>query len=179
MPFHLHLDLDGVLADFDAGLRAQGFSPDPALNRASHLLPDSLQEAKRRMRQIILRPGFYRNLPPMDGFDALVDAARAYPTVLVLTSVPGRATPEQAARAAAEKAAWVAEHLPWIPSDRFRWTHGSHGKAAHVARARPHAALLLDDRADNCRAWDEAGGASIHHVDPARSVSLLLHYLKG
>lgn len=180
MPFRLHLDLDGVLgvlADFDAGLRAVGLAPDPSLNRRNDLLPPEACAGKRRIQDAALSPGFYLRLPTMPGFDRLAEAARAYPEVFVLTAVPSVATPAQVATVAAEKAAWVARHLPWIPADRFRWTHGSHGKAAHVEDARPRAALLLDDRAENCAAWTDAGGLAIHHTDAARSVAILLRHL--
>jgi len=72
----LDFDLDGILADFDASLRAVGAVPDPPpppLNRPYRFLPTVLRDARCRMQQTILAPGFYRTPPLVNGVDVLAE----------------------------------------------------------------------------------------------------------
>jgi hypothetical protein len=83
----VYFDLDGVMADYDAGIRAMGFTPDPALNRSSHLLPGSGSAKKREMYEAVKGTTFYADLPLYDGSAELFATAwEADP--IILTAAP-------------------------------------------------------------------------------------------
>lgn len=83
----IYFDLDGVMADYDAGIRAMGFTPDPALNRSSHLLPGSGSAKKREMYEAVKGTTFYADLPLLPGAAELYAVAwEADP--IILTAAP-------------------------------------------------------------------------------------------
>jgi len=112
------VDLDGVLADFEAAFAAQWTArfpdrplPDPADRTSSHLI-DSLPPGWREdARALVTRPGFFRDLPLVpgaaEGFAAL---SETYPDVWIC-STPSRSWWP----CVPEKYAWVDARLgpPW------------------------------------------------------------------
>lgn len=111
--FALYLDLDGVLASYDDGIRALGFQPDPSkknLNRSG-----SNDPFKRTMYDAIKGTEFYRDLPMMAGAIELYQAvAEAEP--IILTAAPKFGATEDDyfvnpywLGAAYHKRAWVEE----------------------------------------------------------------------
>jgi hypothetical protein len=145
----LFIDLDGVLANFDAGYAAINGAPP-----CKHL--DDVDWEK-----IKAVPGFYANLPPMPDMEALWAYASTWSDVVVLTGVP-KSVPE----AAADKRAWVTKHLgahvKMIAC--FSKDKSLHMKAGDI---------LVDDWEKYREHWLEAGGVWITHVNAAASVAAL------
>lgn len=134
----IYVDLDGVLADFDAGYaRVAGRRPDGAGDDVDWNL-------------VRATPDFYLNLPPMADYAALW-AVVSHLRPIVLTGVPV-GVPE----AAANKRAWVARWLPGTPviptlsREKYK-------------QARP-GDVLIDDRDKYRAAWEGAGGIFVLHT---------------
>ncbi|MBK7898864.1 MAG: hypothetical protein KA603_02665 [Azonexus sp.] len=140
----LYLDLDGVMADFDAFVRAQlGCRPPSPLPGW----------AWRRLSAI---PALYRQLQPLDGAKALfreLVAASLPLAILTATPLPTACL----ATAADDKREWVRRHLcPRVP---VITVSGGEAKALFAAPG----ALLIDDSERNLRAWQARGGLGLHH----------------
>jgi len=153
-PPTLFIDMDGVLADFDAAYKAvTGWAPDKRLDNVD-------------WREVVARPGFYANLPPMPDALILWDFAANYALVrgyniVILTGVPS-SVPE----AAADKRRWVnrhiGEHVPMIAC-RSR-DKSKHAKAGDI---------LVDDWERYKDKWLAIGGIWITHTDAASSIAAL------
>lgn len=137
----LYLDLDGVMADFDAYF--------PALFGLDHR-----SMADDAMWKIInAHPSYFRDMPPCPG--ALEFFAEIAPlSPIVLTACPKT----NYANAAIQKRAWVREHLS--PDVIVLPVMGGRHKPLFM-----HAPgdILIDDFEKNTRAWDESGGVAVLH----------------
>ncbi len=146
----LFLDLDGVLADFDAGAKAVlGMTP--------------AEFEKRHSRgafwgRLARAPDFYARLPEMADARELFDAvAHLHPTIL--TGLP------LGQWAAPQKERWVAEHFPGTPII----TTMARDKHKHM-----HAGdVLVDDRETHRAAYEAAGMVFIHHRNARDSLRAL------
>lgn len=151
--YRLFLDLDGVLADFDAGvLGATGKTPADL--------------GDRRMWPILARtPGFYEHLPWMADGRALWEFAAPHRPVIV-TGVPlGRWAEPQ-------KRAWCARELgPEVPV--ICCLSRDKGTQAAELLAPGEVMVLIDDRLKVQAAWEDAGGRFLLHTSAAESVALL------
>ncbi len=146
----LSLDMDGVLADFDARF-------EQVAGRSPHGMT-----SKQVCKVIADTPGFFRQMPVLPGAK---DAVRALAPLnpVVLTSCPASCY----AAAAADKQAWVREHfgeLPVLP------VYGA--KHKHLYLQHP-GAVLVDDWGSNCDDWEAAGGIAIKHTDWATTFPIL------
>lgn len=145
----LYLDLDGVMADFDANF--------PAVFGLDHKsMADDDMWAK-----INSHPSFFRDMPMCDGaHDFFLDYCYLWPTIL--TACPK----SNYAHAATQKRAWVREHLhddiTVLP------VMGGRNKPLFMHRKKD---ILIDDWRRNCEAWEAAGGVAILHrnFDETRS----------
>ena len=143
----LFLDLDGVLADFDRGVRAvTGSRPE---DLALTTMWASLARA----------PRFFETLAFMEDAEALWRfCAPHHPTIL--TGLPlGAWAPEQKRR-------WVARmlgaHVPVVTCmsrQKPRWSGAGH--------------VLVDDRVSAREGWERKGGVFVHHVSAERSIAAL------
>lgn len=143
----LFLDLDGVLADFDASVRA-----------TTGRLPRDLT-ARAMWKALAAHPDFYGTLDMMaDAPDLWAFCAPLRPTIL--TGLPmGRWAEPQ-------KRAWVARVLgadvpvvACLSREKHRWSGPGH--------------VLVDDRLDLRDRWEAAGGTFVHHTTAAASVAAL------
>ena len=147
---HLFLDLDGVLADFDAGAR-RVLGLNPRAFEAKY----SRREFWRRLAQA---KDFYATLPLMPDAMELFEAVRHLePTILTGLPLGNWAAPQ--------KVRWAAEHFPGtriitcMARDKFRHMTGMD--------------VLVDDRADHRDKWEVAGGTFIHHTSARESIAEL------
>lgn len=90
--FVIYLDLDGVMADYAAGMVRLGYSVDPALGRDLNRSGTS-HPLKREMYEKIKGTDFYRHLPLQEGAVALYRAAAKLMQVsarspVILTAAP-------------------------------------------------------------------------------------------
>lgn len=145
----LFLDLDGVLADFDEGVRAV-FHASPAT-----LAPSRMWPALARVPG-----GFFSSLPLMHDAAELWGHCTAYdPTIL--TGLPMGAWAEP------QKREWCARNL----GDRVKViTCLAREKAKFCKRGE---SVLVDDREENRGAWERAGGLFVLHTSAARSIRRL------
>lgn len=137
----LYLDLDGVMADFDGAF--------PAVFGLDHR---NLADAEM-WGLINAHMTFFRDLPPMKGaLDFFRSIEHLNP--IILTACPRT----NYADVAAQKRAWVREHL----SEHVQVLPvlGGHNKPLFM-----HAPgdVLIDDYRKNTEAWAAAGGVAILH----------------
>jgi hypothetical protein len=151
----LYLDMDGVVADFDAmaaqhlGRDLSGYTQDGIFSFVGDEWP-KIQAIER----------FYRDLPPMKGCWQLVDTARQYRDrlgwrLLFLTAIPRL---NDMPWAQYDKILWVNQHFPDIA---VHFGPYSHDKQHHC---RP-GDILVDDRLTNCIEWRAVGGRAFHVVN--------------
>ncbi|GAA4027266.1 hypothetical protein GCM10022281_02420 [Sphingomonas rosea] len=146
----LFLDCDGVLADFDAGVRG--------------LLGVTADDYERRhgrgsfWQKLARAPDFYASLPKMPDADLLFEAVRHLkPTIL--TGLPvGK-------WAASQKVAWAAEHFPGVPVIACM----ARDKHRHMTGAD----VLVDDSERHRQAWLDAGGIYVLHRSARQSIAAL------
>jgi hypothetical protein len=140
-------DMDGVLVDMDRYIR-ENLSKAAQGNDA--VMWPELQAI----------PNVYRKMPPTPYagilWRAILDTKLPNK---ILTAIP-RVTSIPSAED--DKKAWVAEHADSVfrgqppqvfigPHSKDKWRHCKFGD------------ILIDDRADNCNAWHDAGGFAILH----------------
>jgi hypothetical protein len=195
----VYLDLDGVMADYDAGIRRLGFAPDPAkknlLNRSG-----SKDPFKRTMYEAIQGTDFYARLPFMPGAIELYQHVKDSNPIILTASPKFGATEDDYylnpywLGAAYHKRCWVENYLlpealpeqyiAWgmaltrrrdriaIEDERFICTTGSR-KEEFIGRKHGAYQLLIDDRRDNCVRWARAGGVAIAHTDAKSTIEAI------
>ena len=199
--FSIALDLDGVLADTDAGIRNFGFNPDGV-----SLLPGSGSAEKRAMYEAVKGTTFYAHLPLMPGATKLYNFCRPA-TPIILTAAPKfDGTNEEYylnphwLGAAYHKRNWVETVLlPKAAMERWPvWKQLSKGLFDHESTQRRRIAderficttsarkhefmhrkhsdhqILIDDRTDNIEAWQAAGGIGILYKNADDAIRQLL-----
>ena len=146
----LFLDCDGVLADFDSGVKK--------------LLGMSAGEFERRhsrgafWARLAKSPDFYARLPLMPDAQLLFDAVEhLHPTIL--TGLPlGK-------WAAPQKLAWAEEHFPGVPVITCM--------ARDKHRFMDPGDVLVDDRENHRSAYEAHGVRFIHHRNAEDSLRQL------
>ncbi len=143
----LFLDADGVLADFNQGVRRL-LGLDPAAFVA--------KRGKREFwRRIANAKDFYGSLPEMPDARLLFDAVKHLkPTILTGLPLGNWAAPQ--------KVQWAAEHFPGVPiiTCMARDKH-KHMKSGDV---------LVDDRENHRAAYEAAGVVFVRHKNAADSL---------
>ncbi|OQX28515.1 MAG: hypothetical protein B0D92_08480 [Spirochaeta sp. LUC14_002_19_P3] len=152
--FQLFIDLDGVLADFDAGVK-----------QATGLLPGELPPS--RMWPILAKtPGFYDKLPWMSDGRELWEAVRNF-SPAILTGLP------MGQWAEGQKRSWCARELGFsIPvitglsrkkaELAYSWLE-NHGITNKIP-------VLVDDRLKLQESWESYGGTFIYHLNTQSSL---------
>ena len=141
----IYLDMDGVVADWRANaLRVIGKEAAPG-----EMYPD------REWHRLRENPHLFLQLPLMPRANELVNIARKYRDqlgweLMFLTAIPHN------------------NDLPWAFHDKMEWARlyftdiavhfGPYSVDKHL-HCNP-GDILVDDRLDNCRDWDRAGGQS-------------------
>ncbi len=143
----LYLDLDGVLADFDRGVKA-------VTGRWPHE-----QDARSMWPAAAKHDDFFGSLEMMeDGPDLWAFCAALDP--VILTGLPRGQWAEP------QKRRWVATHLgdeieviTCMSKDKPRWSDTGN--------------ILVDDRERYRTPWEERGGTFIHHTSAAETIAAL------
>lgn len=202
----VYLDLDGVMANYDEGIRLLGFNPDPAkkneLNRSG-----SKDPFKRKMYEAIKGTEFYRDLPLMPGAIDLYRLVKDANPIIVTAAPKFGATEDDYylnpywLGAAYHKRHWteytlLPQALSYevlhtgstvpvlkderiaIPDTRFICTTSAR-KQEFMHRKRSLHQLLIDDRKANCDNWIAAGGYAILHVDAETTIAHLNAYRRN
>jgi len=149
----LYLDCDGVLADFDAGVR-----------KLLKLGPNAYVEKfgmGKFWAQLAKHPDFYGTLPLMPDAMELFDAVKHLDPI-ILTGLP------RGNWAAPQKVRWAAQHFP-----------GTKILTVMAVDKRNHCTtgdVLVDDTPKHRHLWEEAGGIFIHHTSARESLAQLAQY---
>ena len=146
----LFLDLDGVLADFEAG--ALALLKMPAKDHQAKHGPGGF------WKRLAAAPDFYGGLPLMPDATQLFTAGQHLDPI-ILTGLPIGKWAEP------QKRAWVAHHFPGVQVittlARNKSTYCEDGD------------VLVDDRDTYAEAWAAAGGIFVHHTSAADSIQAL------
>lgn len=141
---NIYLDLDGVMADFDAHF--------PAMFGVNHreMLDDDM------WAKINAHPSYFRDMPVCEGAKEFF-ARIAWLNPIILTACPKSNYPH----VARQKREWVREHLS--PDCHILPVMGGRNKCLFM-----HAEgdILIDDFRKNIAAWEDEGGVGILHVGP-------------
>lgn len=145
----LFVDMDGVLADFDAGYeKITGIRPDKKADNVDWNLVKAI-------------PGFYQNLPPMPDFEELWEGVEQY-NPIILTGVP-RSVKE----AEFNKRSWITKHIgisqPMIACR-------SSEKSRYI---RNPGDIIIDDWEKYKDKWIKRGGRWITHTSAKSSLKQL------
>jgi hypothetical protein len=146
----IYLDCDGVLADFDK-------SAEAILGAPSHVF-EKRHGAGEFWRRLARTDDFFERL------DLLPDALELYAAVkakapIILTGMPHGQWAEP------QKRRWAARHFPGVPVITT---------TAALKREHCHPGdVLVDDRSQHRRAWEQAGGLFIHHRSAQASIEAL------
>lgn len=139
----IYLDLDGVMADFDAHF--------PALFGVDHrtILDDDMWAT------INAHPSYFRDMPVCEGAKAFFDGI-SWLNPIILTACPK----SNYAHVARQKREWVREHL----SKRATVlpVMGGRNKPLFMHQVGD---ILIDDFERNTKAWQDEGGIAILHKD--------------
>ena len=152
----LFLDCDGVLADFDGGVRTL-FGMDPAAAQARF-------GRGGFWKRLAGHGDFYNSLDLLPGARDLVEAVRPLaPTILTGLPLGNWAAPQ--------KRAWVERHFPGIEvitcMARDKANHGVPGD------------VLVDDTLRNGEAWEAMGGVFVRHETAEGSLAALRRLFPG
>ena len=146
----LFLDADGVLANFDEGVR--------------RLLGMSVREYERKhgrggfWKRLAQAKNFYGSLPEMPDARLLFDAVEHLkPTILTGLPLGNWAAPQ--------KVQWAAEHFPGVPII----TCMARDKHKHMHPGD----VLVDDRENHRAAYEAAGVIFVHHKNAEDSLRQL------
>jgi len=146
----LFLDADGVLADFDLGVRQLlGLRPKAFIAKYGR---------GAFWKRLAKAPNFYGSLPQMPDAQLLFDAVKHLkPTILTGLPVGSWAAPQ--------KVEWAAEHFPGVPII----TCMARDKHLHMHPGD----VLVDDREKHRVAYEEAGVVFVHHKNAEDSLRKL------
>ena len=158
--YHLFLDLDGVMADFDEGVR-----------RITGRSPDELSP-KRLWGSVARADGFFDQLPWTCDGQALWEGTRHLkPTILTGLPMGKWAEPQKRSWCArnlgpdVEVITCLARHKPLRAQD---WCERHFAETGERLQA-----VLVDDRPKYREAWEEAGGVFITHTSAQSSLEAL------
>jgi 5'(3')-deoxyribonucleotidase len=186
-----YVDMDGVLADFDAEVDGSpsGEAHKEALTKVREWTDKNLPDVKwRQMHDIkhygekypelkklykeandlvmkeAKQKGFFRRLKVMDGAKELLKTAKEITGQLpsILTACVDSPYCEQ------EKEIWMKENLPGM----YDSIHYEQDKEKYAGS---EADVLIDDRQKNVELFKKAGGRVIHHYgeDPTRTIKMM------
>lgn len=158
----IYFDMDGVLADFEKGVREMlHMEPQPQNGKRSAELDDLMWEVMRKVDH------FYDRLDLMPGAKEMFDRVyRKYgDRCEILTGVP-------------REERGIVDAVP----DKVAWSHRLLSKDVKVHTVcRKHKirfctgpeAVLVDDREKTIREWRELGGTGILHVSAEQTMKEL------
>jgi hypothetical protein len=151
----IFLDMDGVLADFDAAAKA-------ALKTDNTYKWQFIYGKEKFWEVLNKNPDFFLNLPVMPGATKLLWGLRKK-KLAVLTALPDTSRDRTVD---SQKRTWIARNIgSGIPV----FTCSTEDKPKFCTPG----AVLIDDRAVNKEAWEAAGGRYIIHANATDTLNQL------
>jgi len=158
----IYFDMDGVLADFDRGVRELcGMEPQSQNGKRSQTRDDAMWEKIRTIDH------FYDKLELMPGAKELFDTVyRQYgDRCEILTGIP---KPRRGILTAGEdKIKWVRRVLSEDVAVNIVYRE----EKPQYCKGRTD--ILIDDAAENIRQWEEIGGTGILHISTEGTAKIL------
>ncbi|MDR3473425.1 MAG: hypothetical protein P4M09_17335 [Devosia sp.] len=150
----LYFDLDGVLADFDAGA-------GKVLDTDNTYKWEWIHGSEAFWQKLNATPDFFGNLPPCPGALELWDAVKHLAPV-ILTALPKKGATD----VERQKREWARTHLG---PDAQVITCLTHEKPNYCNPCD----ILVDDRSVNADLWARRGGHFVLHVGPLTTSNAL------
>ena len=153
----IYCDLDGVLVNWDAGVRKLG------KEAAEGLLDNATEEQKTKMFTAVNKAGrsFWENLEWQEDGKILWDYIKKFFPVLLSSPGSLRGAP-------AGKQDWVSKNLPGVSlfteTEKYKYAEKD--------------AILIDDMEKNIGPWKEAGGIGILHKNSNTTIQELKELMK-
>ena len=174
----IYLDMDGVLADFDAWLLARGIvNKTNFIHKPREEWTPEEHELDKKVVACMEEPNFFYSLPVMHGAVDLWNKANELDQTCILTARPKDAS--SALRVREEKLAWCHENLPDFDSHRFFCVTRHQKQDFAVTFNRygewgPETShTLVDDLIVNCEEWGRAGGKAILYRNAPEAIKEL------
>jgi len=162
----IFVDLDGVLADFDKGVKELSGKTMDFWTQQNQI--STIWKALEDLD--VQGQGFYEWISKMPDAQALWDHVKQHDPV-VLTGIP------RGTWAAPQKVNWVAEHfgshVPVITCPS--WKKAEHAMA-YMGTNDLNKAILIDDQAKARGPWEMNGGTFIHHTSAMKSIQEMSTY---
>lgn len=165
----LHLDMDGVLCDFDHGFKQISGGISPEDYKAKY---GKGTEAKLFLSK---GPEFWAGLPWLEGGLELYKFAVAnFQVVRILTSSGTGKDWVKFKEVAQGKTTWIETHIPGFPRKNIIIVPFPNLKARHAGPDR----ILVDDRDRTIALWIEKGGIGLlhHHSSWKNTIDDLKEY---
>lgn len=162
----IYIDLDGVLADFDRGVK-EILGLEPHVQGAATKEEDDYLYQK--MRQV---EHFYGSLEPMEGAISMFNTLYAEfgSKVEILSGIP---KPKRGIiNAESDKREWVKKYL----SDKLVANIVLRKDKPLLCKGAEY--ILIDDFAVNIGEWESEGGTGVLHVSPEETIAKI-HELKN
>lgn len=197
----VYLDMDGVIADFDAGIVLLGFEPDPTFKNSAHGLIDEPGGFKDQMYKAIQGTHFFETLPVIPGAWQLYEVLEEYDPIF-LTAAPKFGADDYLTAphwlgAAYSKRRWLEDfflpevyrRMKRVPDPkvyRRMKDFGTHSirlpderficttsadKPKFMHRRHGSHQILIDDRTQNCSDWEAAGGQAVLFSNATQAVT--------
>lgn len=169
----LHLDMDGVLTDFEAAFKKLSGGIGPDEYRKAH--------GRKGESSLFLKDGkgFFETLDWIPGGREVFDfAVHHFKLVRILTSAGTGKDWNKFKDVQAGKLAWLAKHAPQIEKKNIIVVPFANLKASrHAGPDR----ILVDDKDTTIDQWNNKGGIGIlhHHAQWQQTIEALQDYAEG
>lgn len=169
--------MDGVLVDFDRGVREQ-FNLSEKFLKGLNASSSKLTKAQKKRKslvydKILAKKEYWEELhPARDGLELWDTVVYYKPIILTAAPKHGMGVEGPMFKQAREgKIKWVNRYLTETDSSNFICTTSSQKK--DFIHTRPGTQILIDDRPQNIVDWKEVGGIGILHKSTASTLAEL------
>lgn len=170
--FVVALDMDGVLVDFDKGMKTVFGIDTSHMNKSSADMTPEEKIQKKIMYSKLQNNGhiFWKHLDPMPQAFDLFNFVKENYDWYILTAY----TTSGKEDCVDGKIHWVKNFLNITPSNDNFICIRSVEKQDYVShKAESKQSILIDDRIRNIHQWQEKGGIGIHHKNVNATISIL------